>query len=314
MFDARSILDILLGGPGPQRRPDAPPASAERFRDLLGQLGNQQGSPRQAPPTQPQELPTGPTGRMPMPERTGRAPGGGATLEDLLRQILAERQQGPGSAQPTGPDVRRVPPGGLQDLLRELLEGGRGGGPRSGPQRLVAVAGEGGATSRGGDADARQAGQVDEASILEALKRALGQATEGAREGAARIDEATGASGKAREAIGEATGQTPEELIAQLRELATRNKLATGAALGGLGALVLGTPAGRSLAASAVRLGGLALIGGLAYKAFQSYQQGKPVLSGKSETSRRRSPRRPKGRASSPAPSATRPPSATSAP
>jgi uncharacterized membrane protein YebE (DUF533 family) len=103
------------------------------------------------------------------------------------------------------------------------------------------------------------------------------------REGAARIDEATGASGQARAAIAEATGQTPEELIARLRELATGNKLATGAVLGGLGALVLGTRAGRSLAASAVRLGGLALIGGLAYKAYQNYQQGKPLIAGRTE-------------------------------
>ena len=283
MFDARSILDILLGGPGPQRRPGAPPAEAERFRDLLGQLGTQRGAPRQAPPVPPQELPTGPTGRMPMPERTGPAPGGpggGATLEHLLRQILAGRQPGPGGGQPAGPDVRPVPPGGLQDLLRELLEGGRGG-PQPGLQRLVGDAGEGGAASRGGDANEPPASQVNEASILEALKRALGQATEGAREGAARIDEATGVSGKAREAIGKATGQTPEELLAQLRELASRNTLATGAALGGLGALVLGTRAGRSLAAGAMRLGGLALIGGLAYKAFQNYQRGKPILLGR---------------------------------
>ena len=45
------------------------------------------------------------------------------------------------------------------------------------------------------------------------------------------------------------------------------------------GALILGTGAGRSLAAAAVKLGGLALIGGLAYRAYQSYQQGRPVLS-----------------------------------
>ncbi len=272
MFDARSILDILLGGPGPQRRPGAPPADADRFRDLLGQLGNQQGTPRQAPPAPPpQQVPTG---RIPMPERTGPAPGQGATLEDLLREILAGRQQGAGGAQQTGPTVRTAPPGGLQDLLRELLQGGPGGGPRSDMHRAVGDVSEGGG-------EGRQQPDTADPQLLERLKQVLGQATEGVREGAARIDEATGASSQARAAVGEATGQTPEELIAQLRELATRNKLATGAALGGLGALVLGTRAGRSLAATAVRLGGLALIGGLAYKAYQSYQQGKPILPGK---------------------------------
>jgi uncharacterized membrane protein YebE (DUF533 family) len=279
MFDARSILDILLGGPGPQRRPSGPPPDADRFRDLLGQLGRQEAGPRQAPATPaPQDGPTGPTTRIPV-ERTGPGPAqGGSTLEDLLRQILS--QQGGGGQQP-GPVVRQAPPGQLQDLLRDLLRGA--GGPQPGPQGLVGDPGEGGTPSQGSEAAPPQTGQVDEASILEALKRALGQATEGVREGAARIDEATGASGKAREAIGDATGQTPEELIAQLRELATHNKLATGAALGGLGALVLGTRAGRALASTAVRLGGLALIGGLAYKALQNYQQGKPILPGRAE-------------------------------
>src|SRR5262249_128847 len=53
-----------------------------------------------------------------------------------------------------------------------------------------------------------------------------------------------------------------------------------GAAAGGLGGLVLGTQAGRSLAATAARLGALAMIGGLAYKALQNYQTGKPLITG----------------------------------
>ena len=108
----------------------------------------------------------------------------------------------------------------------------------------------------------------------------LGQATSGVREGAGRLDEATGASGRARDAIGQATGQSPDELIAKLKDLIASNKLGAGAALGGLGALILGTGAGRALAGSAARLGGLALIGGLAYKAYQNYQQGLPPLGG----------------------------------
>jgi uncharacterized membrane protein YebE (DUF533 family) len=70
-------------------------------------------------------------------------------------------------------------------------------------------------------------------------------------------------------------------MLAQLKELIANNRLGTGAALGGLGALVLGTGTGRSLAGSAIKLGGLALIGGLAYKAYQNYQQGQPVLTGR---------------------------------
>jgi uncharacterized membrane protein YebE (DUF533 family) len=69
-------------------------------------------------------------------------------------------------------------------------------------------------------------------------------------------------------------------MLAQLKELIAKNQLGTGAALGGLGALVLGTGTGRALAGSAIKLGGLALIGGLAYKAYQNYQQGQPVPTG----------------------------------
>ena len=72
----------------------------------------------------------------------------------------------------------------------------------------------------------------------------------------------------------------PRTVLAQLKELIANNQLGAGAALGGLGALVLGTGTGRSLAGSAVKLGGLALIGGLAYKAYQNYQQGQPPLAG----------------------------------
>jgi uncharacterized membrane protein YebE (DUF533 family) len=112
------------------------------------------------------------------------------------------------------------------------------------------------------------------------LGQVLGQATSGVREGAGRIDDATGASHYTRDAVGQATGRTPEELMAQLKELIASNQLATGTALGGLGALILGTATGRSLAGSAIKLGSLALIGGLAYKAYQDYQQGQPVLTG----------------------------------
>jgi uncharacterized membrane protein YebE (DUF533 family) len=104
-------------------------------------------------------------------------------------------------------------------------------------------------------------------SFADILGQVLGQATSGVREGANRIDETTGASRYARNAVSQATGRTPEEMLAQLKQLLANNQLGAGTALGGLGALVLGTGAGRSLAGSAAKLGSLALIGGLAYKA-----------------------------------------------
>jgi len=264
MFDARSILDILLRGAGPPQR-QGQPADPAVFRDLLGRLGTQGGAPGKQPMPDmgPQQVPGARWAEPGDPHvRTGQpAPMGGGSLEDLLRTILAGGQP-PG--RPMAPGGQMGPAGGnLQDLLRELLGGGPGGGPRPELSRLIAEQPKGG-----------------ESPLLDALKQVLGQATSGVREGAARIDEATGASGQARAAVGEATGQSPDELMAQLKQLITANQLAAGAALGGLGALVLGTGAGRSLAAGAIKLGGLALIGGLAYKAYQNFQQGKPILPG----------------------------------
>ena len=298
MFDARSILDMLVRGGG-QSSPPGSQQGGEAFRDLLGQLGNQpgpQGGNRPLPPQErmdePQSPPRGsyrqqdedaeddrPAASPPRQPggglddilrdilgggQTGRAPSGGpggGGLEDILRDVL-------GGGGPGGRGGQSPGGGGLQDMLRDLL-GGQGG-------NVNRIAGDG---SQGG-----QGGQTSPAAVLEILRQVLGQATSGVREGAGRLDEATGASGRARDAIGQATGQSPEELIAKLKELIANNKLGAGAALGGLGALILGTGAGRALAGSAVRLGGLALIGGLAYKAYQNYQQGLPPLGGKPPT------------------------------
>ncbi len=48
-----------------------------------------------------------------------------------------------------------------------------------------------------------------------------------------------------------------------------------GLATGGLAGILLGTKGGRKMATKAVKLGGLAVLGGLAYKAYTNWQQGK---------------------------------------
>src|SRR5262245_29595483 len=186
-------------------------------------------------------------------------------LGDLLRQLLPGGS-GPQAAEPAikqrdphlgGGESAPTPQtsGGLDDMLRNLL----GGQPGGLSEVLTKLQQQGG-------------------SFAEILGQVLGQATSGVREGANRIDEATGATRYARDAMTQATGRTPEEMLAQLKQLIANNQLGAGAALAGLGALVLGTGAGRALAGSAVKVGGLALIGGLAYKAYQNYQQGRPLL------------------------------------
>lgn len=66
------------------------------------------------------------------------------------------------------------------------------------------------------------------------------------------------------------TESTVRDKAAQATQLAKDNPLATGA----LVAVLLGTGAGRKVTGSALKLGGLAAVAGLAYKAYQSYQNG----------------------------------------
>ena len=67
------------------------------------------------------------------------------------------------------------------------------------------------------------------------------------------------------------TGSTVRDKAGQATQMAKDNPLAAGA----LVAVLLGTGTGRAVTGSALKLGGLAAIGGLAYKAYQNYQAGK---------------------------------------
>lgn len=118
---------------------------------------------------------------------------------------------------------------------------------------------------------------TDGGSISDILGKMFSQATQGVKEGSARVGEATGAS----DALGRlAADPQAAEVIAKLKDFVQNNPYTAGAAAGGLGGLVLGTRTGRSLAASAARVGALAMIGGLAYKALQNYQAGRPLVTG----------------------------------
>ncbi len=66
------------------------------------------------------------------------------------------------------------------------------------------------------------------------------------------------------------TESTVREKAGQAAQLARDNPLATGA----LAAILLGTGAGRQVTGSALKLGGLAAVAGLAYKAYQNYSKG----------------------------------------
>lgn len=94
----------------------------------------------------------------------------------------------------------------------------------------------------------------------------------GMKEGAAELEKQTGVGARADSALRDATGRSTGELLDQAKTFAKDNRIATTAALGGLGALLLGTKGGRGILGGGATLGGLAMIGGLAYKAYRDHQ------------------------------------------
>jgi uncharacterized membrane protein YebE (DUF533 family) len=93
----------------------------------------------------------------------------------------------------------------------------------------------------------------------------------------ARGGQSGGAMGQA---VQQATGQSTGELAQKAKDFVNRNPGIAEAALVSVAGLLLGSRQGRGIARGLAGLGGLALVSGLAYKAFQNYQAGKPLLGG----------------------------------
>lgn len=251
MFDAKSLLEALVTGAGAgQRQAPGSGGGMGGLGDLLGGLlQGQQGG----------------RGAAGVPSQTG----GG--IEDLLRNMLPG---GPASREPSAHEPAKQ--GGLDDLLRNMLPGSggdasQGGGSGGGLGDLLGKLKD----QLGNAAPGTSGGAGGGGGIADILGQVLGQATSGAKEGASRIGEATGAREMLEKMSG---GKSADDLMNQLKDLIGNNQLGAGAALGGLGALVLGTKTGRSAAVTAAKLGALALIGGLAYRAYQNYSEGKPLI------------------------------------
>jgi uncharacterized membrane protein YebE (DUF533 family) len=104
------------------------------------------------------------------------------------------------------------------------------------------------------------------------------------REGAQRINQATGGIGSqvdeaTRQVAGQVTGGQPvDNYVQQARDFISRNPGLAEAGLVGIAGLLLGSRRGRGIATNLAGLGGLALISGLAYKAFQNHQAGRPMI------------------------------------
>jgi len=237
MFDVRSILDELMRGDPAAWRQQAATAPS------AGGVGPAAAGQDTATAT--------PDGRRPSP-RPAAANGVPTRTEDPLPAATGAGGSGPN---------------GLEDLLRNAVAGGH---PAAMSGAVGAALGDLLKTLE------QQTGQ-GRGGAFDVVRRVLGQAVTGVREGSERLDRATGASHLTRSAIEDMTGKSAEEILAQLKALVAANQVGAGAALGGLGALILGTETGRSVARAAAKLGGLALIGGLAYQAYQNYQQGRSL-------------------------------------
>lgn len=256
MFDARSILEQLVRGGTPQQAPQAQ-AGGGGLADILGQLGQAMG-------------------QQPGRQQPSGGAGAGGGLGDILGQLGQAMGQGGGQRTQAGAPASNP----LEDILRNMVPSDGRGGQSPATQQgggLGDILGriQEGLAKQGGQGASGQGG-AGGGGLMDILGQVLGQATQGVREGAGRIDQATGASERMREA----TGNSPDDLLAKLKELIQNNQLGAGAVAGGLGSILLGTRTGRSVAMSAAKLGALALIGGLAYKAYQNYQQGRPLISG----------------------------------
>lgn len=108
----------------------------------------------------------------------------------------------------------------------------------------------------------------------------LDQATSGVKEAAGKAIDATGADEKLDAVLGQVSGgKSTEDLLEQAKDMLAENKLAAGVMVGGLSALLIGSKRGRKVTKNAAKIGGAALIGGLAYKAYQNFKDGKPLLS-----------------------------------
>ncbi|MEO1543048.1 MAG: tellurite resistance TerB family protein [Pseudomonadota bacterium] len=209
--------------------------------------------------------------------QSGSQGGGLGGLGDILGQVM--KQGGGGNTGGQG-----GMPAGLEDLVRNMM-GGNSSPQTGNPQAPAATErsgqGDGGFGGlgdmmkdvMGGGSSGQQGGQSG-GGIGDILGQAFGQAKDGVSEGAGKINDATGAGDAMGDLMRQFSGKSPEEMMSQLQDLIKNNKLGAGAALGGLGALVLGTQTGRSVAVSAAKIGALALIGGLAYKAYSNYQSG----------------------------------------
>ena len=234
-FDAKSLLEAVLAGNTQGAAP-----SQDELHNLLNQV--MQAAPAGA--------------------AAATAQGGAGGLGGMLGQVLG------GAGGQSGA-------GGLGGMLSQALGGAGGGQGGLGGMLSQVLGGAGTAGGLGGmlgqvlgGAGGGQGGMGNAADIARSI---FGNATSGVAGAASATGAAPALDDIIRQISGGAGGA---DLVAKARAIIAANPAAAGALAGALGTAVVGTGAGRTIAANAAKLGGLVLIGGLAYKAYQNYQAG----------------------------------------
>jgi len=121
---------------------------------------------------------------------------------------------------------------------------------------------------------------VDYRKLLDALVGAIGRAedpqkrpeTSGSNQVSAPAQPGLGQ--QLEKSVTQFAGQSPEQLLQKAKDLAVQHPGVAQAALVGLAGLLFGRRKKGKLTGNLVKLGGLAVIGGLAYRAFQKQQGG----------------------------------------
>ena len=245
-FDAKSILEAIVAG---NSQPAAP--SQADLGSILNQVlhagQGAQGAGGQATAAAPG---AGGLGDI-LGQLTGAAGGQGGGLGGALGQILG----GAGGGQ-----------GGLGGALGQILGGAGAAGGLGGVLGSIL----------GGGAQTGQSGLPGNLGAAADVARSIfGNAKSGVQDAARRVDQQTGAGMQLDEIIRKLSGgQGGGDLVAKAQEIIKQNPGVAGALAGVLGSLVVGTGAGRTIATHAAKLGGLVLIGGLAYKAYENYRAG----------------------------------------
>ena len=247
MFDAKTILDALVRGASPGGRQQQPQGGG--LEAILGQiLGGGGQAQQQGGGGLADILGQVLGGAKPQQQAS---PQGGGGLSDILGQVL-------GGAKPQQQQAQAAPGGSISDILGQVLGGAKNAAGQAQHRAQEAIN-----DPRGAFDQARNtAGQV------------FGQAKQGLGNAAHDLNQATGAGNALEQLIQQATGKVPAEVLQQLKDAVAQHQLAAGVAAGGLGGLLAGTKTGRGIAKKAAVLGGLALIGGLAYQAYQNWQAG----------------------------------------